>query len=56
MLFHLTKVKNVYLWPVAKPDYPKTIMEFAAKFHSDEICYQYLIENRWPDGFVCDPK
>jgi len=36
-----------------EPDYPKTIMEFAAKFHSDEICYQYLIENRWPDGFVC---
>jgi len=34
MLFHLTKVKNVYLWPVAKPDYPKTIMEFAAKFHN----------------------
>jgi hypothetical protein len=38
---------------MAKPDYPKTIMEFAAKFHSDEICYQYLIENRWPDGFTC---
>ena len=40
---------------MAKPDYPKTIMEFASKFHSDEICYQYLIENRWPDGFMC-PK
>lgn len=38
---------------MVKPDYPKTILEFAAKFHSDEICFQYLIENRWPDGFVC---
>lgn len=38
---------------MGKPAYPKTIMEFAAKFHSDEICFQYLIENRWPEGFVC---
>ncbi len=38
---------------MTKPDYPKTIIEFSAKFHSDEICYQYLIENRWPDGFIC---
>lgn len=45
----------MYLCSMAKSDYPKTIMEFAATFHSDEICYQYLIENRWPDGFVC-PK
>lgn len=22
--------------------YPKTIIEFTAKFHSDEICYKYL--------------
>lgn len=43
----------MYLWQMGKPEYPKTIMEFAAKFHSDEICFQYLIENRWPDGFVC---
>ena len=38
---------------MSKPDYPKTIMEFAAKFHSDEICFQYLIDIRWSDGFVC---
>lgn len=55
MFFHLIKVRNVYLCLMAKPDYPKSIMEFAGKFHSDEICYQYLIENRWPDDFVC-PK
>lgn len=38
---------------MAKPDYPKTIMGFAAKFHNDEVCLKYLIENRWPEGFVC---
>ncbi len=36
-----------------KPSYPKTILEFAAKFHNDEVCLKYLIENRWPEGFVC---
>jgi transposase-like protein len=38
---------------VTKPSYPKTILEFAAQFHNDEVCLKYLIENRWPDGFVC---
>lgn len=36
-----------------KPNYPKTILEFAAQFHSDEICLDYLIKSRWPEGFVC---
>jgi len=35
------------------PGYPKTILEFAAQFHDDEVCYQYLIKSRWPEGFVC---
>ncbi len=30
-------------------------MEFAAKFHDDETCLNYLIKIRWPQGFVC-PK
>lgn len=38
---------------MVKLTYPKTIVDFAAQFHSDEICLQYLIESRWPDGFVC---
>lgn len=38
---------------MTKPDYPKTILEFAAKFHNDAVCLKYLIENRWPEGFVC---
>lgn len=38
---------------MAKPDYSKTILEFAAQFRNDEVCLKYLIENRWPEGFVC---
>jgi len=33
--------------------YPQTILEFAARFHNDETCIEYLIQNRWPNGFVC---
>jgi len=40
---------------VAKPKYPKTLLEFVAQFNSDEACLIYLLEHRWPDGFVC-PK
>ncbi len=36
-----------------KLTYPKTILEFAAQFNSDETCLKYLIERRWPDGFIC---
>lgn len=28
-------------------------MEFSARFHSDEACLEYLIQTRWPQGFVC---
>ena len=35
------------------PTYPKTLLEFAARFHNDEVCLEYLIQSRWPEGFVC---
>ncbi len=38
-----------------KQEYPRTIIEFAATFQTDDICYKYLNDNRWPDGFIC-PK
>lgn len=38
---------------MAKPKYPKTLLEFVAQFNSDGACIQYLIEHRWPDGFIC---
>lgn len=34
-------------------DYPKTLMEFEKRFHSEEACRDYLFQLRWPDGFVC---
>lgn len=40
---------------MAKPKYPKTLLEFVAQFNSDEACLKYLLEHRWPDGFFC-PK
>lgn len=40
---------------MARPTYPKTLLEFVARFNSDEACFEYLISHRWPSGFVC-PK
>jgi transposase-like protein len=34
-------------------DYPRTLMEFESRFCSEEACLEYLIQMRWPDGFVC---
>lgn len=35
--------------------FPKSLLEFQSLFSSDEICTEYLMERRWPNGFVC-PK
>jgi transposase-like protein len=34
-------------------DFPKSVMEFQRRFATDETCLEYLVESRWPDGFVC---
>ena len=34
-------------------DYPKTLIEFEARFSSEENCRDYLFQLRWPDGFCC---
>ncbi len=36
-------------------DYPRNLIEFDARFSSEEACRQYLRKLRWPGGFVC-PK
>ncbi|HEY0826882.1 MAG TPA: IS1595 family transposase [Bacilli bacterium] len=28
--------------------------EFLARFHSEEVCVDYLIQMKWPNGFSCD--
>jgi len=32
---------------------PKSAVEFEERFRSEEACYAYLAEQRWPDGFRC---
>lgn len=36
-----------------RPDFPKTVLNFQRRFATDKGCLQYLIDSRWPDGFVC---
>lgn len=36
-----------------RPDFPKNLMEFEERFHSDEACRKYLFSQRWPGGFRC---
>jgi len=37
----------------AGDDFPKTIVEFDARFGTDQACRAYLIRIRWPEGFRC---
>ena len=34
-------------------DYPRTILEFEARFASEQACRDYLVSLRWPEGFRC---
>ncbi|HLX63757.1 MAG TPA: IS1595 family transposase [Planctomycetota bacterium] len=35
-------------------DFPKTDKEFMRRFaNDDQACWEYLVQLRWPDGFVC---
>jgi transposase-like protein len=34
-------------------DYPRTLMELERRFATEDACRQYLLQLRWPDGFVC---
>jgi Transposase zinc-ribbon domain/ISXO2-like transposase domain len=38
---------------VARPGFPRTILEFQRRFPDDAACRAYLFESRWPDGFRC---
>jgi transposase-like protein len=37
----------------AVEDYPRTLVEFEARFATDEACRAYLCQLRWPEGFRC---
>lgn len=34
-------------------DYPRTIIEFERRFSTEKACRDYLVQLRWPDGFLC---
>ncbi len=34
-------------------DYPRTVLELEDRFRTEEACREYLLQLRWPDGFVC---
>jgi transposase-like protein len=36
-----------------RPDFPKTFPQFVLQFQNDEMCREYLVQSRWPDGVVC---
>ncbi len=38
---------------MARPDFPRTIMEFQDRFVTEAACLDYLAASRWPDGFIC---
>jgi len=33
--------------------YPRTLMEFESRFRTEDACWDFLVQLRWPDGFVC---
>src|SRR3989454_3754844 len=38
---------------MGRPDFPKSLKEFQARFRDDEACRTYLAACRWPEGFRC---
>jgi transposase-like protein len=38
---------------VGRPDFPKSLKEFQARFRDEAGCRQYLAACRWPEGFRC---
>jgi len=34
-------------------DFPKSEVEFHARFSDPKACYQYLFIQKWPNGFIC---
>lgn len=36
-----------------RPSFPANIFEFQQQFAAEQACLQYLIDSRWPDGFIC---
>jgi len=38
---------------VARPGFPRSIVDFQRRFPNDDACRDYLFASRWPDGYRC---
>ncbi|MGN7613633.1 transposase, partial [Magnetococcales bacterium HHB-1] len=36
-------------------DIPDNLLDFSLRFSTEDGCFDFLIQLRWPDGFIC-PK
>lgn len=34
-------------------NYPRNIIEFEKRFNSEQSCREYLVQLRWPNGYIC---
>ncbi|HEY3118785.1 MAG TPA: IS1595 family transposase [Chloroflexota bacterium] len=38
---------------MGRPDFPRTLAQFQARFRDEAACRRYLAECRWPEGYHC---
>ncbi len=38
---------------IPRRTFPRTVFEFQQVFSTEEACLKFLIQSRWPDGFIC---
>ena len=38
---------------MSRPGFPRSVVEFQARFPDERACWEYLVQCRWPDGFRC---
>lgn len=38
---------------MARPEFPKSVFEFQRQFSTEGECLKFLVQSRWPSGFIC---
>ncbi len=38
---------------MGRPGYPRDMRDFRQRFSTDNACREYLVQCRWPEGFIC---
>jgi hypothetical protein len=47
----LIRLDPLPLGSMGRPEFPRTIVEFQARFPDEDACWAYLMECRWPEGY-----